>query len=86
MAKKIKNTFEVRAIIAVCDGDPCIESAKLCYEVICEHDMEEQRLLILQHSDKLRACVHDLGEEVTTQVDIQEQIAEEDSLLYIPPT
>lgn len=85
MAKKIKNSFEVRAIISVCEGDPCVDSAKLCYSVICEHDMEEVRMLILQNSDKLRAAVHDLGEEVVKQVDIHEEIPEMDSLLTWPP-
>lgn len=86
MAKTIENSFEVRTIIRMCPTEgPCVESAKLCYNVVCEHGMAEARMLLLQHSDKLRDAVKDLGEEVTTQVDTHEQIAEMDSLLYSPP-
>lgn len=80
MAKKIKNPVDLRAIVHF--GPLHIEYVVVKYGVTCgEYDIEQRKGLPLLQTQEIKNCLKDFAEEAVRQIDIEEGIAEGDSLI-----
>lgn len=72
MAKALGNPIEIRALVKTSPNGDIIEWAKACYTVCCEHEINEDRMLVLTETDGLANAINDLVEEVVDQVNTYE--------------
>ncbi len=71
MAKEIGNPIDVRVVVQNGDGYP-IDQVKVFYTMCCEHEINEERRLVLTHTSPLLSAVGDLIEEAITQINTEE--------------
>ncbi len=73
MAKVIGNPIEIR--IEIHNGEtPHLHWVKGCYDVTCEHEVAEKRMLLCELTAEVINACEDLLEQVANQIDAKEGI------------
>ena len=71
-SKELRNPIEIRALVQTNPNGDIIEWVKACYTVCCEHEINENRMLVLTETQGLANAINDLVEEAVDQVNTYE--------------